>query len=56
MSIHLLLRLSSLLVYSLPMKEICTHQFPLSKWKEAFDLVADYTGGSVKVSLVPSMG
>ena len=39
----------------LPMDEICTHQFPLEQFQEALDLVADSQGGSVKVSIVPSL-
>ncbi|PPF39526.1 zinc-binding dehydrogenase [Rathayibacter sp. AY1A3] len=39
----------------LPMDEICTHQFPLEQFQEALDLVADSAGGSVKVSIVPSL-
>jgi erythritol/L-threitol dehydrogenase len=39
----------------LPMDEICTHQFPLDRFQEALDLVADSQGGSVKVSIVPSL-
>lgn len=39
----------------LPMDEICTHQFPLDRFQEALDLVADSEGGSVKVSIVPSL-
>jgi threonine dehydrogenase-like Zn-dependent dehydrogenase len=39
----------------LPMDEICTHQFPLHRFQEALDLVADSEGGSVKVSIVPSL-
>jgi hypothetical protein len=31
-----------------------THQFPLEKFQEAFDMVADFAGGSVKVSLLPN--
>jgi threonine dehydrogenase-like Zn-dependent dehydrogenase len=40
---------------TLPMDEICTHQFPLERFQEALDLVADSAGGSVKVSIVPSL-
>ncbi|CAA9568392.1 MAG: Sorbitol dehydrogenase [uncultured Thermomicrobiales bacterium] len=36
----------------LPMDQICTHQLPLSRFKEGLDLVADGTS-SIKVSLVP---
>lgn len=37
---------------TLPMDQICTHQLPLSRFKEGLDLVADGTK-SVKVSLIP---
>jgi len=40
---------------TLPMDEICTHQFPLDRFQDALDLVADSAGGSVKVSIVPSL-
>jgi threonine dehydrogenase-like Zn-dependent dehydrogenase len=40
---------------TLPMDEICTHQFPLDRFQEALDLVGDSQGGSVKVSIVPSL-
>ena len=40
---------------TLPMDEICTHQFPLERFQEALDLVGDSAGRSVKVSLLPSM-
>jgi threonine dehydrogenase-like Zn-dependent dehydrogenase len=40
---------------TLPMDEICTHQFPLDRFQEALDLVGDSEGGSVKVSIVPSL-
>lgn len=40
---------------TLPMDDICTHQFPLEKFQEALDLVGDSAGSSVKVSIVPSM-
>ncbi len=40
---------------TLPMDEICTHQFPLERFQEALDLVGDSAGRSVKVSLIPSM-
>ncbi|MGO3885220.1 MAG: zinc-binding dehydrogenase [Mycetocola sp.] len=39
----------------LPLDEICTHQFPLERFQEALDLVGDSAGGSVKVSIVPSL-
>lgn len=40
---------------TLPLDEICTHQFPLERFQEALDLVGDSAGGSVKVSIVPSL-
>jgi threonine dehydrogenase-like Zn-dependent dehydrogenase len=40
---------------TLPMDEICTHQFPLDRFQDALDLVGDSEGGSVKVSIVPSL-
>jgi threonine dehydrogenase-like Zn-dependent dehydrogenase len=40
---------------TLPMEEICTHQFPLERFQEALDLVGDSAGHSVKVSLIPSL-
>ncbi|WFR66821.1 zinc-binding dehydrogenase [Curtobacterium flaccumfaciens] len=40
---------------TLPMTEICTHQFPLEQFQEALDLVGDSTGTSVKVSIIPSL-
>lgn len=40
---------------TLPMDEICTHQFPLERFQEALDLVGDSAGRSVKVSLLPSL-
>ena len=40
---------------TLPMSEICTHQFPLERFQEALDLVGDSAGASVKVSIIPSM-
>lgn len=40
---------------TLPMDEICTHQFPLERFQQALDLVGDSAGRSVKVSLIPSM-
>ncbi|MGY0491121.1 alcohol dehydrogenase catalytic domain-containing protein [Streptomyces sp. WG-D5] len=39
-----------------PVEEICTHQFPLSDFQKAFDLVADTSGASVKVSILPNAG
>ncbi|MFC4242517.1 zinc-binding dehydrogenase [Gryllotalpicola reticulitermitis] len=39
---------------TLPMAEICTHQFPLEKFQEALDLVGDSSGASIKVSIIPS--
>jgi threonine dehydrogenase-like Zn-dependent dehydrogenase len=41
---------------TLPMDEICTHQFPLARFQEALDLVGDSAGASVKVSIIPSLG
>lgn len=40
---------------TLPMADICTHQFPLERFQEALDLVGDSSGSSVKVSIIPSM-
>lgn len=40
---------------TLPMDEICTHQFPLEQFQDALDLVGDSAGASVKVSIIPSM-
>ncbi|MCJ1714692.1 zinc-binding dehydrogenase [Curtobacterium sp. VKM Ac-2922] len=40
---------------TLPMDEICTHQFPLERFQDALDLVGDSAGASVKVSIIPSM-
>ncbi|WP_439692297.1 zinc-binding dehydrogenase [Curtobacterium sp. SP.BCo] len=40
---------------TLPMSEICTHQFPLERFQEALDLVGDSAGASVKVSILPSL-
>lgn len=40
---------------TLPMDEICTHQFSLERFQEGLDLVGDSAGGSVKVSIIPSM-
>jgi len=40
---------------TLPMDRICTHQFPLDRFQDALDLVADSEGGSVKVSIVPTL-
>jgi erythritol/L-threitol dehydrogenase len=37
----------------LPMDEICSHQFALERFQEAIDLVANPSGGSVKVSILP---
>ncbi|WP_308409784.1 zinc-binding dehydrogenase [Zhihengliuella halotolerans] len=39
---------------TLPMETICTHQFPLERFQEALDMVADSAGGSVKVSILPN--
>ena len=38
----------------LPMNEICTDQFPLEKFQDALDTVADSAGESVKVSILPN--
>ncbi|MBD7995674.1 alcohol dehydrogenase catalytic domain-containing protein [Arthrobacter sp. Sa2CUA1] len=38
----------------LPLDEICTDQFPLEKFQEALDKVADSSGESVKVSILPN--
>lgn len=38
----------------LPMESICTHQFPLERFQEALDTVADSSGNSVKVSILPN--
>ncbi|MCS5520364.1 zinc-binding dehydrogenase [Curtobacterium flaccumfaciens] len=40
---------------TLPMSEICTHQFPLEQFQKALDLVGDSAGASVKVSIIPSL-
>ncbi|MBA8991116.1 threonine dehydrogenase-like Zn-dependent dehydrogenase [Curtobacterium pusillum] len=40
---------------TLPMSEICTHQFPLERFQEALDLVGDSAGASVKVSIIPAL-
>lgn len=40
---------------TLPLEEVCTHQFPLERFQDALDLVGDSAGGSVKVSIVPSL-
>jgi threonine dehydrogenase-like Zn-dependent dehydrogenase len=40
---------------TLPMDEICTHQFPLERFQDALDLVGDSAGRSVKVSLIPEL-
>ena len=37
----------------LPMDEICTHQFSLDDFQQALDMVADTSGDSVKVSMLP---
>jgi threonine dehydrogenase-like Zn-dependent dehydrogenase len=37
---------------NLPLDQICTHQLPLSEFKQGLDLVADGTS-SIKVSLIP---
>lgn len=38
----------------MPLEGLCTHQFPLEKWEEAFKLVGDSQSPSVKVSALPS--
>ncbi|GAA3712982.1 erythritol/L-threitol dehyrogenase [Zhihengliuella alba] len=38
----------------LPMERICTHQFPLERFQDALDMVADSSGASVKVSILPN--
>jgi threonine dehydrogenase-like Zn-dependent dehydrogenase len=38
---------------TLPMADVCTHQFPLERFQEALDLVGDSSGSSVKVSIIP---
>lgn len=38
----------------IPVDEICTHQFGLSDFQQALDLVADTSGASVKVSILPN--
>lgn len=38
----------------LPLDEICTDQFPLEKFQDALDMVADSSGESVKVSILPN--
>lgn len=37
----------------LPMEKICTDQFALEDFQQGLDLVADSSGGSVKVSILP---
>ncbi len=37
---------------TVPADRICTHQLPVSEFKEGFDLVADSTS-SIKVTLIP---
>jgi threonine dehydrogenase-like Zn-dependent dehydrogenase len=37
----------------LPLEAICTHQFGLSEFQTALDLVADTAGASIKVSILP---
>lgn len=37
----------------LPMERLCTHQFALEDFQQALDLVADSSGDSVKVSILP---
>ncbi|HZZ48838.1 MAG TPA: alcohol dehydrogenase catalytic domain-containing protein [Pseudonocardia sp.] len=38
----------------LPLTDICTHQVGLSEFQKALDLVADASGPSVKVSILPN--
>lgn len=38
---------------TLPMDEICTHQYPLADFQTALEQVADSSGASVKVSILP---
>ncbi|GAA3071228.1 MULTISPECIES: zinc-binding dehydrogenase [Actinomycetes] len=38
----------------LPMEQICTHQYPLERFQDALDMVADSSGQSVKVSILPN--
>jgi threonine dehydrogenase-like Zn-dependent dehydrogenase len=39
---------------TLPMEQICTHQYPLEQFQEALDKVGDSSGSSVKVSILPN--
>ncbi|MBK1783949.1 alcohol dehydrogenase catalytic domain-containing protein [Prauserella sp. ASG 168] len=39
---------------ALPLDDICTHQFGLADFQKALDLVADTSGASVKVSILPN--
>lgn len=41
---------------SLPMERICTHQLPLEQFKYGLELVADSSGRSIKVSILPTAG
>ena len=36
-----------------PVRDICTHQFPLDEFQKGLDLVADTSGASIKVSIIP---
>ncbi|WP_019819079.1 alcohol dehydrogenase catalytic domain-containing protein [Saccharomonospora saliphila] len=39
---------------TIPVADICTHQFGLDEFQKALDLVADTSGASVKVSILPN--
>lgn len=39
---------------ALPLERVCTHQFPLERFQDALDAVADSSGESVKVSILPN--
>ena len=38
----------------LPMTDICSHQLEMSEFQKGFDLVADTSGASIKVSILPN--
>ena len=38
----------------IPVEQICTHQVGLGEFQQALDLVADTSGASVKVSILPN--
>lgn len=38
----------------LPMTDICTHQLEMSEFQKGLDLVADASGASIKVSIIPN--